>query len=471
MYKLFFYLFIVLTLFSCDNRRNPNLPKRQLKELFAGDQAKLSERKNASATSAPTMPEGYVPQAGVKYRQERDLSVTPARIDVVKGVDNVRNITLSQIAKDIEYINLGKHRFGSDELHVQVTPHGLLVDNPDGVWLYNFDGQLIKEIYKNHLSLDEEKGHVFISVGTSMGTITYTKESGVKQVRYNERDDRIWVRFREDDFKNYYGFLGYIDMKSQLNQLNVSDNELTPNPVIPLAEFKKGDLWYADDFVTFLPWNVFRMDQTMITHTFQGDILCRFTFGRDSITALVTQEREGGDGGARYYYHNTQTFRPPYNDTIFRLTAANVVKPVYVLDVGTSGRATNQGKPSDVNLNLMYRAYWHEDDHYLYLRVYLGYTKNHPKQEWWGLYDKKTREFFTFPVVGEGMFGGNTKGIKNDIDGGLPFWPREVGSRGEKYMYVVGEDMKKRISENPSEKLKQFMQSVEDDDLVIVVVK
>ena len=416
---------------------------------------------------APTMPEGYVPQAGVKYRSERDMSVPPVRIDIVKGVENVRNLTLSQIANDIVYINLGKHRFGSAELHAQITPHGLLINNLDGLWLYNFDGQLIKEIYRNHLSTDDA-----VSGLIGVNRITYNKFSGVEQVRYSEKDDRIWVKYTEQEMVwQKRGYLGYVDMNSQLNQLNISEDELKPNPVVPLAEFEKGDLWYADDFVTFFPDNYLRRNQTMITHTFQGDTLCRFTFGRDSITALVTQEREGADGGARYYYRNTQTFRPPYNDTIFRLTAANVVKPVYVLDLGTSGRATNQGKPSDVNLNLMYRAYWHEDDHYLYLRVYLGYTKNHPRQEWWGLYDKNAREFFTFPVVGEGIFGGNTKGIENDIDGGLPFWPREVGSREEKYMYVSGENMKKRISENPSEKLKQFMQSVEDDDLVIVVVK
>jgi len=50
-----------------------------------------------------SMPEGYVPEAGVKYRQERDLSAPPVHIDVLKSIDDVRNVTLSQIAKDIAY--------------------------------------------------------------------------------------------------------------------------------------------------------------------------------------------------------------------------------------------------------------------------------------------------------------------------------------------------------------------------------
>ena len=42
-----------------------------------------------------SMPEGYVPEAGVKYRQERDLSAPPVHIDVLKSIDDVRNVTLS----------------------------------------------------------------------------------------------------------------------------------------------------------------------------------------------------------------------------------------------------------------------------------------------------------------------------------------------------------------------------------------
>jgi len=63
------------------------------------------------------------------------------------------------------------------------------------------------------------------------------------------------------------------------------------------------------------------------------------------------------------------------------------------------------------------------------------------------------------------------KGIENDIDGGLPFWPHQVGSQGEKYMYASGENMKNRLPKETTEKLKQFMQSVEDDDQTIVIVK
>ena len=80
MYKIFFFCLTFLSLFSC-NSRNSNLSEKQLLALFAVD-------KFSKPTSVLTMSEGYVPQPGVKYRQERNLIVPPMRIDILKGVDD-----------------------------------------------------------------------------------------------------------------------------------------------------------------------------------------------------------------------------------------------------------------------------------------------------------------------------------------------------------------------------------------------
>ena len=484
MNKTFFFRFIALSLvtchlmlFSCDSR-NPNLSKKQLRTLFFADKVLSESKSETEARPIPTMPEGYVPQAGVKYRQERDISVPPVRIDVLKGIDNVRNVTLSQIANDITYINIGKHRLGTNFVQAQLTPHGILVNSLDGVWLYNFDGQFIKEIYKNYL-LTDDSADAMIQTSAVAGYITYNKVIGVEQIRYNEKDDRIWLKFRENVFiTQLIGYLGYIDMNSQLNQLNVSVDELEQDTVVPLANFEKGDLWYADDFVSHRSFDPFIINNSLITTTFQGDTLCRFTFGFDSITALGMRKSQRYDSGNNYYFRDTHTFRPSNNDTLFRLTAANEVKPVYILDMGTSGKATKQGNISDVNTELMYRiSSLHEDEHYFYLKFYTGAVRK--QTMWWGLFDKNRREFYTVPVVGEGNIWGWDRGIENDIDGGLPFWPREVGGHGEKYMYIIGKNMKNRLDEEwfsksktqPTQRLIQFMQSLEDDDLVIIIAK
>ena len=373
----------------------------------------------------------------------------------------MRNVTLSKIAKDITYINIGKHRFG---VETQITPHGILVSSLDGVWLYGSDGQLVKEIYKN---LCEYK-----PMG-DFGVVAMRDDKfrGVEDARYDEKNDRLWVKFRESDLGVQY--LGYIDLSSQLN---VANSEIEQDPVIPLAKIGNGNMNYAEDFVIYQPYR--RRGDFLTTSTFFGDTLCRFTVGYDSITAKATR----GifiDGGNSYMYRGQYTFRRSFSDTLFRITAANKLKPEYLLDVGTSGRATNHGKIADVQIDRMYITQSvKEDDRHLYVMFSKDYDcpANRDSQKvrfWWGIYDKTNRGFFTLPIVSDNK--PDEKGVENDLDGGLPFWPQEIGSRGEKYMNVMGKNMKNRLAEKSktqhSDELKQFMQSLEDDDRVIIIVK
>ena len=460
MFKNFITLSIIacqLLLFSCDNRRNPNLSKQQLQALLT-DGNVISESLNRQFT----MPEGYVPQAGIKYQQVRDLSVPPVRIDIVKGIDHVRNFTLSQIAKDITYINVGKHRF---KVQAQITPHGILVNNSDGVWLYAPDGQLIREIYRNICEYQP-------MTGGGMLLKTGDKFSGIGQIKYDEKDDRLWVKFNEEELgENYRGFLGFIDMSSQLN--DVSNSEIKQNPIVPLAGFGRGSMNYTDNFVTHRSYG---RNSVFTTNSFYGDTLCRIVVGYDSITARAMAKAPFFlDTGHSYMYRGQYTFRYPFSDTLFRITDVNKLKPEYLIDMGKSGRATNQGKIEDVRIEQMYiLQILLEDDRYFYIsftkdRDFPINRNNQKVHFWWGIYDKTNREFFTLPLVSDR--NPEEKGIENDIDGGLPFWPHGVGNQGEKYMYVTGENMKNRLPKETPEKLKQFMQTVEDDDQIIVIVK
>jgi hypothetical protein len=413
-----------------------------------------------------TMPEGYVPPEGVKYLPERDLSIPPVHIDVLKGIDNVRNVTLSQLVDDIVYINIGKQRFGAT---AQMTPYGILVSNFDGAWLYNTDGQLLREIYSNLCEYQP-------IVGSVLGVMSKTgdKFRGIEQIIYNEKDDRIWLKYRDDEMGgNYLGYLGYLDMSTQLT---VSNDEIKQDLINPLGKFSKGKMAYAENFVIHRP---FRPQNLLTTNTFRGDTLCCFTFGYDTLKAEILSRIQSGDAGDNYYHQGTYTFRPNCNDTLFRVMAANVLKPVYILDIGNS--AIIQERGIDTNPYQLYLlGSLNEDDRYLYLTFSVGnIERKNVRKKWWGLYDKEKREFFTLPLATEG--GQYDRGIENDIDGGLPFWPA-IDRRGEKYMTFRGMVMKSILTEawsskskaaHPEKKaeLKQFMQSVNDDDVILIFVK
>ena len=407
------------------------------------------------------MPEGYTPQSGVKYRQERDVSVPPVRIDVVKGIENVRNVALSRLVEEIVYINLGKLRFGADD--VQITPHGILVANFDGAWLYSPDGKLIREIYKN---ICEYEPFGIFGVMMTEGN----KFTGISNVRYNEKDDRLLVKFRDYQMRsdNYRGFLGYIDMSGQFN---VSADEIKQDPIIPIAEFGDVRMAYAENFVVH---HAYRQDDFRMTSaSFSGDTLCRFSFDYDSIRAKIFKKSVKIDTPTSYYHNEIFTFRPPFNDTLFRITAANVVKPVYVFDMGIQ---------ENLNYDQLYVLQGiSEDSRYLYVKFTIrNYNGTNVRRQWKGLYDKSAREFFTLPVDNE--MKPLEVGIENDIDGGMPFWLHRIGSRGEKKMFFSGKMMKNVLTEEwfakskaskPEKKaeLMKFMQTVEDDDVVIIIAQ
>ena len=455
--NVIFVLVILLTDISCNNQRNPSLSMTQIQLL----EDTLSVEKEKEPEIDLNMPEGYVPKAGVKYRQKYDLTTPPVHIDIQKSIHDVRNITLSQLADNIEYVNVGKHRFG---VSAQVTPSGILASNDDGVWLYSSEGKLIREIYKNICEFTISGGWVSYGPGD--------KYVGITQVRYNEKEDRLWLQYVNGLNEQH---LGYMDMSGKLE---TSTPELKNDMVTLLAPVKPGRVAYGENFVIHQSWR----DKAPATYSMYGDTLCRFSVGYDSITSKALRGI-GVDDANSYYYHGTHTFRISYSDTLFRVTAPNILKPVYVLDVGTSGRATNQGKTTDVKLEEMYIIQSvREDDKYLYVKFSKDYDCeanriNRKVHFWWGIYDKTKREFFTLPFDSDSNIS-----FENDIDGGMPFWPTTVGARGEKISYTSGKSMKKQLTpawfeksktkdNAKKEKLRNFVRTLKDDDTVVIIVR
>ena len=450
---------VVCQLFiACNNlsSSNPNLPGEILQSL-------LADKVSKESASIQRMTEGFTPKPGAKYLQERDMSAQPIRIDILKGIDNVHEITLNQIAEDVIYVNIGEHRFGPS---VQLTPHGILASSFDGVWLYAADGQLIREIYKNICE--------YQPVGIQ-GVMLKTgdKFKGVQFVQYNEKDDRLWVKYVDDDLHkgNYQGFLGYIDMNKRLD---VSFNEIQPDPIIPVATLEKGGIGYTEDFAIQRPLDIWK--NILITSTFRGDTLCCFEIGFDSIRNEIFRRARNADSQSQYYFHGLYTFKPPQNDTLFRLTAANTLKPEYILP---TSRGPLSGDESYDQIYIVQSV--REDERYLYITFTVRkFQESNKRRQWYGLYNKNTGEFFTLPVLSDSRFYEN--GITNNLDGGLPFWPQSFGVNGEKWMYMQGKEMKTLLTDKwfaqskalkPEKKasLMQFLQTVKENDYIVIMIK
>ena len=266
---------------------------------------------------------------------------------------------------------------------------------------------------------------------------------GIYDVIYDEKSERMWGRYENDRNTVHLGSLNVLN-----NRFQTDIREIKENPVTLLASFTPGKIRYSNGFIIHKGW---REVNTFTTFSPQGEVLCRFSVGRDTITSRAT-EGINVDRGNNYMYNGMYTFRSSFNDTLFRVTSANTLKAEYVLYTGNAGRATNQGKISDVQIDQMYIIQSiREDNRYLYIRFSKNYDcpanrNNQTVHFYWGLYDKAKNEFFTLPFVSDSYPEG--KGFQNDIDGGMSFWPFQVGERNEK-----------------------ISQTFINDELVVVVVK
>ena len=93
------FVIFYLSLFSCTNRNSPNLPEKKLMALVEALQLQTPKEGGFSAGDRE------IPQ-GTKNLPVRLETPAPIRIDIVAGMQNVKDITLREIASDITYVKL-----------------------------------------------------------------------------------------------------------------------------------------------------------------------------------------------------------------------------------------------------------------------------------------------------------------------------------------------------------------------------
>ncbi len=97
------------------------------------------------------------------------------------------------------------------------------------------------------------------------------------------------------------------------------------------------------------------------------------------------------------------------------------------------------------------------------------------------LFDRRMNKVWTIPTKGiaDGRVYSRTEGIKNDLDGGLDFWPKAVSKQGEIYTWYTVEELKTKLSvsdlkdlKNPgaAKKLKAMLANLPEEVSIIVAV-
>jgi len=485
-------LLIIISLTSCKPRNKLNSNEQQLAKQISAEEKEKQEAKAALKQNVPEIPDTFPP--GFRFQEDRsvDPENPPILIDVPGTRENVREFKLSDVASSIKYIKLENPRdtqllwihpvLNSLKPWVICDDKYLFVQGLYGVTRYKMDGTFQEQIWKNESGINVTNTYATLSPQEFYGI---TLDNPVSLFNGN-----LFMRFQD-------GNSGQV----QFIKKEVKDALVLNNPA-PSIE-NKADTMQGMKLLTIHEKNmsrkypfVFGISKNSwvgVDHTFNsaktgemlivfnnnGDTLC--TFSNPNVIKNWTKSLVRAGEPFSYYYKNQLTFLAQYSDTIFRLIPPNRLLPVYILDFGKDKIIFYEGINPDTDLSkkLMLNI-MHETEIYLFIR----YTRNDASPRnlknksvtfYNAIFNKNENKLYHFPEQSN-----NPVNFKNDIDGGISFWPEFVTPKGDMLMMTTGKNLKEYVLSNEfkegvvdKEKRINYLRMVKglkNDDKLIVVV-
>lgn len=221
-------------------------------------------------------------------------------------------------------------------------------------------------------------------------------------------------------------------------------------------------------------WFLYRFDA-------QGNEIKRYEnitprMGGEDIVSITTPIRP------LYRYKDKVCFNEFGNDTIFNVKKEGL-QPYFILDLGEMQMpASPKGTINERDAVLawinekLFLTDMLEDEHFFYMTLSWGFSM----KSLFAVYNKQTGKATSF---GDGGFLTTDKGLTNDIDGGLPFFPNAILPDGYRIQWKSALTLKEDILEKDYEtnkklygdkfdKVYQFAESLdEDDNPVLMIIK
>lgn len=169
--------------------------------------------------------------------------------------------------------------------------------------------------------------------------------------------------------------------------------------------------------------------------------------------------------------------------TIYELSRDKKPKPIYHYDLGkhTPCVATNGEFLAKGQYNQYYNSSYYNLHNSMIAENFIFGAFDYRKEIYNVLYNRKTEQTWIFPTNGQsdGRVYSYKEGIKNDLDGGLDFWPKNVSRQGEIYTWYHIEDLKNKVIQDQHEqmknseaaqRLKKMLENLPEDVNYIVAV-
>lgn len=376
-------------------------------------------------------------------------------IDIEEGLGNFQISQLSEFASSVRYVRLETHE-------------ACLVTN--GIKnIYVEDNKIFVHDYEPYLKVfDAETGKYLYNIGAKgqgPGELPY-----MYTVDINPHESKILLCWRNSihSFDFYGNFLEKIELPF------IDDNERINAPVVSIDE-----CLFAGTIRTF------DRDQKKLVALFDntGEITGSLKCYENPIQPPNIGVWSPFDQGGSFYRVNQgiRYFRG-FTDTIFAYrNETQMFSPFLIIAYGKHKSTLNFTKGSE-NPDLIKVSSIKENDRYIFLdfntmnaspepyedEIYInGSVRKFINHSISGIFDKQDESFHFLlqPVPG-------IPGLKNDIDGGIPFFVRNVSTNGQLIDYYQSYKFLEHVESlpDPSDSFMQIVNQISEEDNPIVII-
>ncbi|MBI9067088.1 MAG: DUF4933 domain-containing protein [Salinivirgaceae bacterium] len=509
-YLKFIFVGIVFVLFSCQNNPLKTNQKLLEKDLLSAESEKgKAEREREAqekilADSLAKLPKGY------RFKEDRSVNLAnkPKVIDIAGNLNNVKDIKLSDVASNIEYIRMEPVPDSTFPREMKYKYY-LLDDyivalNYFGIQLYNRQGKFIQTIVKNEFTgvdynpktdcLTIRNDHTKIGGGSMVwgygNKLFYNYTDNINGKKYIlEYDCSSTPSFTSKKFdpENPDALTAFGEVAVDLNHGTKQKHEKINSNGAMMA----GSGYFYATMETFL------LDKSTYLKSFEGgeNMLAIFNNRGDTLSTFTMLERlknytknlvRGTDGGDQYENRGKLYFRNAFNDTIFQVVPPNRLVPVYVFNLGEYKVSKQDGLDPDFDLSGKIIPHeWADAKNF----GFLTFTKdsydcpsNRRKKKveiYYALYSKISGEL---AIIKGDPYNYSDYILENNIDGGPNVWPASfmIGNDGEILNSIKGADLKDHVKSDrflndtvlseKKDKLKSLAASLSDTDDVLMIV-
>jgi len=448
---------------------------------------------------------------GFRFEENRSVDPTnpPMVIDIANNLDSIRDISLSNVAKDIEYIRMqaiSDTTIAKDlKLKYYFMDNYIVASNLYGIHLYSKKGEYIQLVVKNELTgikLDVDKNRISIYCSK------YSHKGGRNNVW--ARGDHLFYNYRnsltgqnlimdfdcstqhisgntqfDPEHPNAITGLGKVCMDIN-NGINKPEKPLYPNGMImsTIDNFDKEFDVFNPDINTYI--TKLDDDKMLGILSSKGDTLASFR-KLEQVRNYTKSQMRGTDFGTQYEKGGDFFLRTDFNDTIFQVIPPNYLQPKYVLNLGQYKVSKQVGVDPGLKLDgKIIPMSWADARDYIFMtfsKDNYDCPRNRRKKDvkiYHALYSKKDQKFEIVKAEPTNYYPDL---LPNDIDGGLAVWPEAymINKRGEIMVSLKGKELKNHVQSSEfknsksvlakKESLAQFANRCSNQDDILMIVK